>query len=168
MLFNILKNIKALLFELTIAPIIQYKQPYHVIDRHIKTVVDMLNDIDDVETIASCHGHLFGRIEAPYVYFKAPVDIATHLHKQIWTATQFSPIYWVIYGKYNNESELCFSLRSPPYESAYHHFFSRLRLYGYRRRELEQSMVQLAQEIKTASEMLKRQVSNNRNADNAR
>ena len=148
MLFETLKNIRALLFELTIAPIRQYKQPYHVIDKSIKPVVDLLNRIEGVETIASCHGHLFSHIEAPYVYFKAPVEIATHLHKHIWTTTQFNPIYWAIEGWYNSECELCFRLSSPTYDSAYHHFFSRLWHFGYQRRELEQSIVQLAQEIK--------------------
>lgn len=161
-----LSNLSSLIHELTVAPIIQYKQSYDVIDKNIKPIVDLLNSIDGVETIASCHGHLLGHIEAPYVYFKAPVEIATHLHKQIWTATQFKPIYWVIEGKYNGECELCFSLRSPPYERAYYGLFSRLWHFGYQRRELELSIIQLAQEIKTASEMVKCQVNSNGNANN--
>ncbi|WP_394168068.1 hypothetical protein [Photobacterium piscicola] len=115
MLFNLLKDIKALLIEIFIAPIVQYKQPYSVIDEHIKPAVDGLNSIDGVETIASCHGHLIGHMDSPYVYFKAPVDIATYLHNHIWNATKDSTIYWEITGRYNCESELCFSLRSPPF-----------------------------------------------------
>lgn len=152
---NFFKNIKSLFFELTIAPIIQYRQPYSVIDEHIKPVVDALNNIEGVETIASCHGHLMGHIDSPYVYFKAPVDIATNLHNHIWNATKDTAIYWEITGRYNCECELCFSLRSPPLEYAYHYPLLRLRLYGYRRRELEQSMINLAQEIKTSSKILK-------------
>lgn len=60
-----------------------------------------------------------GHIDSPYVYFKAPVDIATNLT--------------ITYGMQQK----------------------RLRLYGYRRRELEQSMINLAQEIKTTSKILK-------------
>lgn len=164
--FEILNNLKALLFELTIAPIVQYKQPYHIIDKHIQLVVDRLNDIEGVETIASCHGHLSGHIEAPYVYFKAPVDIATHLHKHLWTTTQFTPIYWTIQGQYNLECELCFLLRSPPYERAYHHCISRLWHLGYQRRELNQSMAQLAKEIQVASETLKDQTTDNSKINN--
>ncbi|GIU48830.1 hypothetical protein TUM4438_31090 [Shewanella sairae] len=158
MISCISKRVKTLLFELFAAPIIQYKQPYTVIDKHIKPAVDMLNSIDGVETIASCHGHLFGHIEAPYIYFKAPTDTAAYLHKQIWTTTQHKSIYWVIEGRYNSECELCFSLRSPPCELAYYHFFSRLRLFGYRRLELEQSMLELAQLIKSASKTLKQPI----------
>ena len=155
MLFNLLKDIKALLIELFIAPIVQYKQPYSVIDEHIRPAVDGLNSIDGVETIASCHRHLIGHMDSPYVYFKAPVDIATYLHNHIWNATKDSTIYWEITGRYNGESELCFSLRSPPLEYAYHHPFLRLWLLGCQRRKLEKSMFLLAKEIKTASDILK-------------
>ena len=53
-----------------------------------------------------------------------------------------------------NEKTFLRYLRSPPLEYAYHYPLLRLRLYGYRRRELEQSMINLAQEIKTASKIL--------------
>lgn len=83
---SFLGRIKKLFFELTIAPIIQHKQHYSVIDKHIKPAVDAINNIDGVVTIASCHGHLTGHIESPYIYFKAPVEIATFLHNHIWHA----------------------------------------------------------------------------------
>ncbi|WP_230861006.1 hypothetical protein, partial [Vibrio harveyi] len=150
MLIELPKNIKALLFEFLIAPVIQYRQPYHVIDKHIKAAVQQLNAIDGVETIASCHGHWCGRTEPPYVYFKAPVHIAIHLHQHLWSVTQFKSIPWVIEGKFNQECELCFRLTSPIYDKAYHYFLSRLWRYGYQRRELEQSMRNLADEIEVA------------------
>ncbi|MGR5187312.1 hypothetical protein ACPV3S_12900 [Photobacterium damselae] len=155
---QIITNIKYLLFELFKSPIIQRKQPYSVIDKHIKPAVDALNNIEGVETIASCHGHLMGHIDSPYVYFKAPIEIATYLHTHIWNATKDFEIYWEITGKYNCECELRFSLRSPPLEYAYHYPFLRLWLYGYRRRELEQSLFRLAQEIKIATKILNNQV----------
>ena len=165
MLIELLNNIKGLLFEFLIAPIIQYRQPYHVIDKHIKAAVQQLNAIDGVETIASCHGHLYGHIEPPYVYFKAPVHIAIHLHQHLWRVAQFKAIPWVIEGKFNQECELCFRLTSPPYDKAYHYFFSRLWRYGYQRRELEQSMRELAYEIEVASRSLKSKINENANSN---
>ncbi|ELV7517302.1 hypothetical protein QMU85_002301 [Photobacterium damselae] len=151
LVIEFMRNIKSLIFELTVAPVLQSKQPYMTIDKHIKPVVDALNSIDGVETIASCHGHLVGHIDSPYVYFKAPVEVATFLHSQIWNTTKFSKIYWEITGRYNSECELCFSLRSPTLEYAYHYSFLRLWLYGYHRRKIEQSLSELARVIQTVT-----------------
>lgn len=147
MLVQIIKRVQTILFELTIAPIIQHRQPYHVIDKGVRPVVESLNKIKGVETIASCHGHLGARTCAPYVYFKAPPDIAISVHKAIWLATQHSPFYWVIEGHFNAECELCFRLVSPKCDRAVHHWTTCFWVLGWQRNQLDRALIELAQHI---------------------
>lgn len=57
------------------------------IDPKIKPVVDALNAIAGIRTLASCQGHSYG-IEGkpPYVYFKAPIRGGLEGKSVIWRA----------------------------------------------------------------------------------
>ena len=90
------------------------ERPYEEIDPAIKPLVDALNRIKGIKTVASCQGHFFGG--TPYVYFNAPVRIAAAIERLLRTAmTADQPKFmlgWSIEGMFNEKYELTFSIRA--------------------------------------------------------
>lgn len=85
------------------------------IERKIQPLVDALNALPGVRTIASCEGH-FSRISRPYVYFHCPPalaeTIAARLHDLNMQDNKLSH-WWHLTGMFNGEHRLCFSLEAP-------------------------------------------------------
>ncbi|NOI26805.1 hypothetical protein [Vibrio mediterranei] len=110
-------KVRHLFSEMFIAPKNQRAQDYHHIAPKIAPLVSALNQLPGVETIASCQGHACGRIEAPYVYFKADNDIVTGIMTLLRQHYQRGELHhsWELTGMFNHQSELCWSLSSPYY-----------------------------------------------------
>ena len=111
--------LKHLFHEIFTAPKIQRLQPYTTIDPLIKPLVDSLSLIEGVTTIASCQGHCAGRIEAPYVYFQAPLAVAEDLIKQCREQRAKFHTSWEIHGLFNEKFQLTYSLHAPVYTANY-------------------------------------------------
>jgi hypothetical protein len=82
------------------------------IDFYIRPLVQAFNQIDQVMTIASCHGH-HGR-EA-YVYFKSPIAFAEDLERRLFQAFHFDQALryeWTMRGVFHPDLGLCISLRA--------------------------------------------------------
>lgn len=93
------------------------KKPYHIIDEKIRPLVDVLNALEGVETVASCEGHCSPG-DTPYVYFKAPVAFARTLAKELREAPEQGMVHagWEITSVFNENYQLAFSLRSARHE----------------------------------------------------
>lgn len=84
------------------------------IDPKIRPLVEALNGIDGVRTIASCEGH-FGRISDPYVYFHCPPATAESMAARLDGLNHQGRLFhwWTLIGCFNCEHELCFRLHAP-------------------------------------------------------
>lgn len=124
------------------------RKPYHVIEPHIQPLVDVLNNIEGVATIASCQGHVFKNF--PYVYFKvSDVNVARTLKQCVeeYSMAEFSSssphpfcYYWDLQGRFNTEFELCFSLFSHRYAPLFWDL-------GFHRKRANREIERLAQHI---------------------
>lgn len=113
-----INNLKSLLHEWFIMPKQQKNQPYRTIDPRIVDLVEALNTIDGVSTIASCQGHCSGRDHPPYVYFSAPIEFAAWLSEQCRESAREDKRYytqWEVEGAFNSENKLTFVISSPLY-----------------------------------------------------
>ncbi|MDF4270177.1 hypothetical protein P3394_23975, partial [Vibrio parahaemolyticus] len=72
---SIKQKLHHLFVELFIDPKEQKSRSYHDLDPKIIPLVNALNSLESVTTIASCQGHAAGWLEAPYVYFNASVPM---------------------------------------------------------------------------------------------
>lgn len=133
----------------------QIKKPYSYIEPAIRPLVDMLNSVNAVRTIASCEGHTNGK--PPYVYFKAPLYFASCLEKVLRDDSESGlPLLssqWVVVGRFDGSFELTYSLHSPEYfQISYDNFgMSAWWLFGIRRRRLDKEILALAEYVKQAS-----------------
>lgn len=144
------------------------KLPYAQIEPAIKPVVDALNAIPGVSTVASCQGHVFraGSFwdlllsdgSYPYVYFKAPVNVACVLARALHeSSVKEKPeirTYWVIEGRFNADFELAFTLIAPEQERWAKHFSGRIWRYGVFRKKLDADLLALAVFLRKQSAML--------------
>ena len=122
------------------------KRPYAEIDRAIKPLVDSLNAIDGVVTVASCEGHFFGG--TPYVYFKSSMQVAAKIERLLReTASSDQPIFhydWIIKGLFNEEYELTYCLHSPGQDSHAQNLFRAAWLFVVRRRRVDSDLTALS------------------------
>lgn len=122
------------------------KRPYSEIEPAIKPLVDSLNSITGVSTIASCEGHFFGG--APYVYFKAPTQIAASVEHRLREALiKDQPVFmtdWSIEGMFNENYELTFLLHSPEYHCRTRSFLYAAWLFVVCRKRLNTDLLALA------------------------
>jgi hypothetical protein len=89
------------------------------VEPNIKALVDALNTVESVLTIASCQGHVFP-CRSPYVMFRADVEFAAELAKKLHADLMADTrsrlrAYWEISGSFNDDFDLCFTLYSPEY-----------------------------------------------------
>lgn len=94
------------------------KRPYSEIEPKVKFLVDKMNATGLIRTVASCQGHgIFGK--PPYVYFKAPVNVAASIEQFLREAAISDDLKfqkaWVIEGRFDENYELTFLLHSPTY-----------------------------------------------------
>ncbi|MBO0185955.1 hypothetical protein J0683_23945, partial [Vibrio parahaemolyticus] len=110
-----------LFVELFIAPKEQKSRSYHDLDPKITPLVDALNSLENVTTIASCQGHAVGWLEAPYVYFNASVPMVQKIVTIIRQAHLNDKFHhaWKITGEFNEQNQLTFTLSSPYYDENY-------------------------------------------------
>ena len=90
------------------------KRDYSEIDPKIQPLVDALNGIAGVQTIASCEGH-FSRISRPYVYFHCPPALAERFAVRLHNLYMADTLHrwWHLTGCFNMEHQLCFCLEAP-------------------------------------------------------
>ncbi|EPY00246.1 hypothetical protein [Magnetospirillum fulvum] len=85
------------------------------IEPKIRPLVDALNAIDGVRTIASCQGHV-SRISRPYVYFHCPPAVAEAMAARLHDLNMQDDTlsyWWHLTAAFNTEHRLCFSLEAP-------------------------------------------------------
>lgn len=122
------------------------RKPYHVIEPHIQPLVDVLNNIEGVATIASCQGHI-GR-SYPYVYFSVQSVETARLIKR-WLDEDIesaSLFHWDLKGHFNPQLELGFAL----YSHRYSPLFWEL---GFHRKRANREIERLAKYIEDAREI---------------
>lgn len=121
------------------------KRLYEEIDPAIRALVDSMNAVQTLHTIASCQGHLHGK--PPYVYFKAPVHVAALIEKQLReTATNNHSklkTHWCIYGLFDGTYEQTFLLHAPEYHQRAKSLLQSIWLFGVRRRHLDTELAAL-------------------------
>ena len=122
------------------------KRPYSEIEPAIKPLVDSLNAISGISTVASCEGHFYGG--APYVYFNASVQIAASIERLLREAAiKNQPALmteWSLDGMFNENYELAFCLRSPEYNRRTNNPLYAFWLFVVRRRKLDSDLAMLA------------------------
>ncbi|TNZ85674.1 hypothetical protein CGK40_24860 [Vibrio parahaemolyticus] len=118
---SIKQKLHHLFVELFIAPKEQKSRSYHDLDPKIAPLVDTLNSLESVTTIASCQGHAAGWLEAPYVYFNASVPMVQKIVTSLRQAHLNDKFHraWKICGEFNEQNQLTFTLSSPYYDDNY-------------------------------------------------
>ncbi|HHY0497216.1 hypothetical protein JL857_20760 [Vibrio parahaemolyticus] len=114
-------KLKHFIFELTTAPKEQRSREYDQLDPKIAPLVAALNQLPTVNTIASCQGHAFGRIEPPYVYFHADPKLATQLNILLrqYYEERLLLHSWELTAMFNGQETLCWTLSSPYYNQRF-------------------------------------------------
>lgn len=127
------------------------KKPYSEIDEKIKSLVDAMNGTGVITTIASCHGHFGGG--PPYVYFKAPVEVAAIIEHRLREAAMFDdPRFkkmWVIEGRFDEKYELTFLLYSPAYHKMSYSLLAMI-FFGVFRKRLDAELMFLVGVVEQA------------------
>ncbi|MGE4278212.1 MAG: hypothetical protein AB7G62_01410 [Magnetospirillum sp.] len=88
------------------------KRDHSLIDPKIQPLVDALNGIAGVRTIASCEGH-FSRLRRPYVYFHCPPALAESMAARLRDFNKALSYWWRLSGEFNEVNRLCFLLEAP-------------------------------------------------------
>ena len=82
------------------------------IDPKIKPLVDAMNATGHIRTVASCQGHFYRC--PPYVYFYAPVTVASAIDRALRTLVINDDAvlkrYWQITANFDQEFKLAFRL----------------------------------------------------------
>lgn len=145
-------KLKQLFFELTIAPKEQRSREYQQLDPKIAPLVAALNQLPTVNTIASCQGHAFGRVEPPYVYFNADHKLVTRLITPLRQCYLEGRLHhsWEITAMFNEQATLCWTLSSPYYDQR----FAKNSAYdlGWHRDRVDQDIQTLIDLISTRSD----------------
>lgn len=128
------------------------KRPYEEIEPAIKPLVNSLNAAQGISTIASCHGHWYGK--PPYVYFKAPVPVVAAIARLLREDSMGdSPKLvgnWCVEGIFDGEYNLAFYLRAPDYHRGAESTFKSFWLFGIRRTRLNVELLTLTQLVEQA------------------
>jgi len=128
------------------------KKSYSEIDEKIKSLVNVMNGTGVITTIASCQGHGFSG-KPPYVYFKAPVEIAASIERllreiAVFDDTKFQE-NWVIEGRFDERFELAFILYSPAYHERSYSLWA-VTHFGLLRKRLDAELLILADVVEQA------------------
>jgi len=128
------------------------KRPYEEVDSAVKPLVDRMNSVQMLRTIASCHGHWHGK--PPYVYFKAPVHVAAQIEKRLREdAMNDRPrlaASWCVHGLFDENYKQTFLLHAPEYHQGAESLIKAAWLFGARRRRLDTELLTLAQLVEPA------------------
>lgn len=120
-------------------------RPYSEIEPRVKVLVDCLNGITAVSTVASCQGHTYGK--PPYVYFRAPVDVAAAIEQVLREiAAADRPILhaeWAIHGLFDETYQQTFLLHAPEYHRRANSIAA-FWLFGVKRKRLNADLFTLA------------------------
>lgn len=146
-------KLKHFIFELITAPKEQRLREYHQLDPKIAPLVNALNQLPSVSTIASCQGHAFGRIEPPYVYFNADHELVASFITQLRQCYLDGHLHhsWEITAMFNHQITLCWTLSSPYYDQR----FAKNSAYdlGWHRNKVDQDIKVLTDLIPTKSDL---------------
>lgn len=128
------------------------KRTYKEIEDAIKPLVDNLNAVPSIYTIASCQGHWDGC--PPYVYFKAPVHVAAliegRLREDAMSNLPQLTTNWCIHGLFDENFKQTFLLHAPDYHQGAESLVMAVWLFGVRRRYLDAELLTLAHMVEPA------------------
>ena len=128
--------------------------PYSDIEYGVADLVERLNSISGVRTVASCHGHWDSR--PPYVYFEAPTTIATQIERVLREdALSNSPTLqesWEVDARFNGAFQLTFAIRCPKYDQMLGRPLLGLWNFVLRRRHLDRQLHALSRLISVSAE----------------
>ena len=128
------------------------KRPYEEIDPAVRPLVDSLNAVQGISTIASCEGHWYRK--PPYVYFRAPVHLAALIEKRLREdAMNSHPKLagnWLVEGRFDNNCSLAFCLYAPDYHRIAESDLAAFWLFGVRRLRIDKELLALAHLVKEA------------------
>lgn len=131
------------------------KRPYHEIEPAIKPVMESLNNIAGVTTVASCQGHFHG--QPPYVYFRSCEQTAASIERFLREAmTKDPPLFrtaWTIHGWFNENYELIFHLHSPEYHQRAQRSLLAIWLFGFKRKTINSDLLKLATYLQQRSKL---------------
>ncbi len=124
----------------------EMKSNYGKIDSAINALVNRMNTIDGVYTVASCHGHACGW-KPPYVYFKAPVSVAASIEKRLRETMDCGETlhaHWCIYGMFDSDYAQTFLLHAPEYHQRAKSLLQSIWLFGIRRKRMNAELAMLS------------------------
>lgn len=128
------------------------KQPYEELDPAIRALVDMMNTVQPLRTIASCQGHWYGK--PPYVYFRAPVYIAAMIERRLREDAMSSHPKlhgnWCVRGLFDGDYEQTFLLHAPNYHRGAESLIWAAWLFGVHRRRLNAELLALTHFVQQA------------------
>ena len=146
---SIKQKLHRLFVELFIAPKEQKSRSYHDLAPKIAPLVDALNSLESVTTIASCQGHV-NRLSMPYVYFHRSTQQAALIAKrlkELWEKHQLH-VRWKLTGQFSTSQILCFHLSAVLYDQSYSQFLLwRCWHYGLYRHYIDQDVNVLGQQL---------------------
>ncbi len=124
------------------------RQPYSYIEPKIRPLVEALNHLVGVKTIASCQGH-FTRINHPYVYFSCPVETAEVLEARLIDLWRHQGLHyhWHLTGTFNEIGKLCFVLESPRLDHGMHGYVRMFVRYVLFRKWIDRDLAVLAEHL---------------------
>ena len=133
-------------------PMLKRKRPYEEIEPAIKPLVDYMNAVPTLWTIASCQGHWYGK--PPYIYFKAPVRVAASIEKQLRedAMSDHSKLNanWCIKGMFDGSYEQAFLLYAPDYHQGAKSLFQAIWQFGICRKRLNNQLLVLTHLVNQA------------------
>lgn len=126
----------------------KYRQqrPYHQIEPKIKALVDYMNSMQTVCTVASCEGHGVLR-KSPYVYFKASTHVAASMERILRSDAEkdvpFLHKHWSVLARFDGDFELCYFLYSPYYDRISTSVLESVWFFWLHRKQLDEDLKQL-------------------------
>jgi len=111
------------------------KKPYTDIDEKIRPLVEALNSLESVVTIASCQGHASWS-NPPYVAFFAREAVAAEIQSLFvdkhWRKLPLLAERWVVEASFNLDCQLVYCLQSKTYHRMASSIFGSILLALYR------------------------------------
>jgi len=119
---------------------------YEEIEPAIKPLVDSINAVRSLCTIASCQGHWCGK--PPYVYFKGPARVAGLIERQLreeaMSGQSMLNANWCVVGIFNGDYNQAFLLHAPDYHQNASHLFQPIWFFGIRRKRLNAEILRMS------------------------
>jgi len=114
-----------------------------------------MNATGEIQTIESCQGHSYGIYgRPPYVYFKAPVNIAVLIERKLREYAMLdSPVLqsqWIVQGCFDGNYDLTFFLYSPEYHQKSSSLKGAFWFFGLNRKRLDMELLFLVGLIEQA------------------